>query len=138
MTRMASDESTADDRLTSADPRTEPNPQHGELDHAEPDHAGTDHAGPVREEPTHAEKLQHTRTAGTWAAVVVATIALIVLLVFILQNLQPTSVTFLGLRGDLPVGVALLLAAAIGGLLVALVGAARILQLRRTANRRNR
>ncbi|MEU6132161.1 lipopolysaccharide assembly protein LapA domain-containing protein [Saccharopolyspora sp. NPDC047091] len=135
---MASDESTADDRLTPADPSTEPNPQHGELDHAEPEHAGTDHAGPVREEPTRAEKLQHTRTAGTWAAVVVATIALIVLLVFILQNLQPTSVTFLGLRGDLPVGVALLLAAAIGGLLVALVGAARILQLRRTANRRNR
>lgn len=78
---------------------------------------------------------EHTRTAGTWAAVVVATVALIVLLVFILQNLQTTSVTFLGLTGDLPVGVALLLAAAIGGLLVALVGAARILQLRRTARK---
>ena len=81
------------------------------------------------------QKLEHTRTAGTWAAVVVATAALIVLLVFILQNLQLTTVTFLGLRGDLPVGVALLLAAAIGGLLVAFVGAARILQLRRTARR---
>lgn len=127
MSRMASDESTADDRSTPAEPLTEPDRQPGEL---EP-------SAPV-EEPTAAEKLQHTRTAGTWAAVVVATIALIVLLVFILQNLQPTSVTFLGLRGDLPVGVALLLAAAIGGLLVALVGAARILQLRRTANRRNR
>ncbi|WP_243787986.1 lipopolysaccharide assembly LapA domain-containing protein [Saccharopolyspora gloriosae] len=124
---MASDENTADDRTTSAEPLTEPERERGEL---EP-------AAPIAE-PTTAEKLQHTRTAGTWAAVVVATIALIVLLVFILQNLQPTSVTFLGLRGDLPVGVALLLAAAIGGLLVALVGAARILQLRRTAGRRNR
>ncbi len=127
MSRMASDENTADDRTTSAEPLTEPERERGEL---EP-------AAPIAE-PTTAEKLQHTRTAGTWAAVVVATIALIVLLVFILQNLQPTSVTFLGLRGDLPVGVALLLAAAIGGLLVALVGAARILQLRRTAGRRNR
>lgn len=127
MTRMASDESTTDDRTTPAEPLTEPDHERGEL---EP-------AAPVEEQTT-AEKLQHTRTAGTWAAVVVATIALIVLLVFILQNLQLTSVTFLGLRGDLPVGVALLLAAAIGGLLVALVGAARILQLRRTANRRNR
>lgn len=88
-----------------------------------------------RVEPEQPQKLAHTRTAGTWAAVVVATVTLIVLLVFILQNLQTTSVTFLGLTGDLPVGVALLLAAAIGGLLVALVGAARILQLRRTARK---
>lgn len=88
----------------------------------------------VESHPQHRE-LQHTRTAGTWAAVVIATVTLIVLLVFILQNLQPTTVTFLGITGNLPVGVALLLAAAIGGLLVAFVGAARILQLRRTAHR---
>lgn len=78
---------------------------------------------------------RHTRTAGTWAAVVVATIMLIVLLIFILQNLQLATVTLLWVRAELPIGVALLLAAAIGGLLVALVGAARILQLRRTAAR---
>lgn len=89
-----------------------------------------------RSEPEAPATLTHTRTAGTWAAVVVATVALIVLLVFILQNLQPTTVTFLGLKGNLPVGVALLLAAAIGGLSVAFVGAARILQLRRTAQKK--
>lgn len=87
------------------------------------------HARPTSPKPG------HTRTAGTWAAVVVATIMLIILLIFILQNLQPATVTFLWIRGNLPVGVALLLAAAIGGLLVALVGAARMLQLRRTAVR---
>ncbi|SDR04742.1 Uncharacterized integral membrane protein [Actinopolyspora saharensis] len=80
----------------------------------------------------------HTRTAGTWAAVVVATIALIILLIFILQNLQAVTVTFLGVRGELPLGVALLFAAAIGGLLVALVGAARIMQLRRSGKRKKR
>lgn len=80
----------------------------------------------------------HTRTAGTWAAVVVATIALIVLLVFILQNLQPAAVTFFGVRANLPLGVALLFAAAIGGLLVIFAGAARILQLRRTAHRQRK
>lgn len=78
-------------------------------------------------------RMGHTRTAGTWGAVVVAIIVLIVLLIFILQNLQSVTVTFLGLRPELPLGVALLLAAAFGGLLVALVGAARILQLRRGA-----
>ncbi|MFR9728418.1 lipopolysaccharide assembly LapA domain-containing protein [Saccharopolyspora sp. MS10] len=124
---MATDENTADERTAPVDPLTDPSRENGELEPAQP-----------TGEPTQAERLRHTRTAGTWAAVVVATIALIVLLVFILQNLQPTSVTFLGLRGDLPVGVALLLAAAIGGLLVALVGAARILQLRRTARRTTR
>lgn len=91
-------------------------------------------------EPVHptqpSGKSGHTRTAGTWAAVVVATVALIVLLVFILQNLQPAAITFFGVRTNLPIGVALLLAAAIGGLLVAFVGAARILQLRRSHHRR--
>lgn len=107
-------------------------PEGGEL---EPEGGELEPAGADRVEPEQPRKIEHTRTAGTWAAVVVATVALIVLLVFILQNLQTTSVTFLGLTGDLPVGVALLLAAAIGGLLVALVGAARILQLRRTARK---
>lgn len=89
------------------------------------------------ERPTPARpKITHTKTAGTWAAVVVAIVVLIVLLIFILQNLQSATVTFLGIQADLPIGVALLLAAAIGGLLVALVGAARILQLRRTARNR--
>ncbi|WP_114451340.1 LapA family protein [Halopolyspora algeriensis] len=104
-------------------------------------HSGRTDKGPSKPERTSAGKPTgsgHTRTAGTWAAVVVATVALIVLLVFILQNLQPAAITFFGVRTNLPIGVALLLAAAIGGLLVAFAGAARILQLRRTANRRRK
>lgn len=80
-------------------------------------------------------KIKHTRTAGTWAAVVVAIIALVVLLVFILQNGQSVTVTVFGAVATLPLGVAMLMSAAIGGLLVALIGTARILQLRRTARR---
>jgi uncharacterized integral membrane protein len=111
---------TADKELVGGDERAEPtSPLAGDRT-------------PSADQPTRLE-LERTRTASTWAAVVVATVTLIVLLVFILQNLQTTTVTFLGITGNLPVGIALLLAAAIGGLLVALVGAARILQLRRTA-----
>jgi uncharacterized integral membrane protein len=79
--------------------------------------------------------IKRTRISGTWIAVIVATILLIFLLVFILQNLTAVTVSFLGFSGNLPLGVALLFASIIGALLVALVGAARILQLRRRVRR---
>lgn len=80
--------------------------------------------------------LTRTRTSGFWAAMVVGLLVLVVLIVFILENGQRAKVSFLGAHTDLPQGVALLLAAAIGGLVVVLVGGARILQLRsRTKNR---
>jgi uncharacterized integral membrane protein len=43
---------------------------------------------------------------------------------------------FLGAAGTLPLGVAMLFAAIAGALVVALIGSARIGQLRRTARRR--
>ncbi|MBQ0894866.1 DUF1049 domain-containing protein [Micromonospora sp. U56] len=46
------------------------------------------------------------------------------------QNGQRAEVSFLGAHGHLPMGVALLLAAVFGILLVALPGTARIVQLR--------
>ncbi|AMM30721.1 hypothetical protein SA2016_2271 [Sinomonas atrocyanea] len=70
-----------------------------------------------------------------WAAVVVALLALVLLIVFILQNQQPASVLFLGLEGTVTLGMALLIAAVGGGILVAAAGAARIVQLRSNARR---
>jgi hypothetical protein len=46
-----------------------------------------------------------------WAAVVVALLALILLIVFILQNQQPAKVLFLGLDGTAALGMALFTAA---------------------------
>jgi uncharacterized integral membrane protein len=60
----------------------------------------------------------------------------LLLLIFILQNGQRAQVSFLGAHGHLPMGVALLLAAVFGVLLVALPGTARIIQLRMVARRR--
>jgi uncharacterized integral membrane protein len=79
--------------------------------------------------------VKRTRISGTWIAIIVATILLIFLLIFILQNLATVTVAFLGLAGNLPLGVALLFAAISGALLVALVGAARITQIRRRVHR---
>jgi uncharacterized integral membrane protein len=60
---------------------------------------------------------------------------LLLLLIFILQNGQRAEVSFLGAHGHLPMGVALLLAAIFGVLLVALPGTARIIQLRMLSRR---
>ncbi|MBT8159479.1 lipopolysaccharide assembly protein LapA domain-containing protein [Arthrobacter sp. GN70] len=70
-----------------------------------------------------------------WAAVIVALLALILLIIFILQNQQPVNVLFLGLAGSVSLGMALFIAAVAGGILVAAAGAARIIQLRSNARK---
>jgi uncharacterized integral membrane protein len=85
----------------------------------------------VRPDPV----VRRTRTGGLWTGLVFSALVLVFLLVFILQNLDPVRITFLGFSGSLPVGVALLLAAIAGLLLVAVPATARMLQLRRAARR---
>ncbi len=104
-------------------------------EHPEP---ATQPQAPLPHAPTPPEvapPITRTRVSGTWVAVIVAAIVLIFLLVFILQNLTTVTVNFLGFGGSLPLGVAMLFAAIAGAILVALVGTARILQLRRFARR---
>lgn len=93
-----------------------------------------------REAPTESPQpvVHRTRTSGMWTAVAVAVVVLLLLLLFILQNLQTVTVSYFGAGGRLPLGVALLLAAVGGALLVIVLGVARILQLRRVARRRRR
>lgn len=81
-------------------------------------------------------RIKRTRISGIWVTVIVAAIILILLLIFILQNGAKSTVYYFGAAGTLPLGVALLLAAVGGALLVGLVGTARILQLRRLATKR--
>jgi uncharacterized integral membrane protein len=82
--------------------------------------------------------VPRTRIGGLWVAAIVATLVGLFLLIFILQNGQSVKVSFLGFDGHLPLGAALLLAAACGVLLVAIPGTGRILQLRRRAHRRSK
>ena len=60
---------------------------------------------------------------------------LILLLVFIAQKTASTDFTFLGWHWTLPLGVAILLAAVVGGLITVAAGSARIVQLRRAAKK---
>lgn len=74
-----------------------------------------------------------TRVGGAWVGLILGAVVLVFLLVFILQNLDPAEVTFLGLRGTLPLGIWLLFAAIAGVLLLAIPGLGRMVQWRRAA-----
>ena len=93
------------------------------------------------EQPSHAlpqHRIKRTRTGGIWVAVGFFAVILLLLLIFILQNGQKVDISYMGAHGHLPLGVALLLAAVCGVLLVVLAGTARISQLRATARRHRR
>lgn len=87
-------------------------------------------------EPLQGER--RTRLSGAWTAIVVGLVALVVILVFILQNQQSVEVTFLVFNGHLPLAVALLFALILGAVIVFAFGAARILQLRMATGRARR
>jgi uncharacterized integral membrane protein len=78
---------------------------------------------------------RRTRLSGAWTAIVVGLLALVVILVFILQNQQSVEIKFLMFEGNLPLAIALLFALILGAIIVFAFGAARILQLRMVAGR---
>ena len=79
-----------------------------------------------------------TRASAVWFAVVPALLLLILLIVFMLQNPTKVDVHFLGFVGTLPLGIALLIAAVGGGVVVGIAGVARVTQLRMNARRTRR
>jgi uncharacterized integral membrane protein len=78
---------------------------------------------------------RQTRLSGAWTALVVGLVILVVILVFILQNLQSVEVHLFVFQGELPLAVALLFAMVLGAVVVLAFGAGRILQLRLVARR---
>ena len=62
-------------------------------------------------------------------------VALVIVLVFILQNLKSVRVHFFWATWSIPLAIDLLLASVLGGLVVFTVGSVRIMQLRRATRR---
>jgi putative membrane protein len=85
--------------------------------------------------PVRHHVLRRTRVGGLWVGLGLSAVVLLLLLVFILENEQRADIGYFGAHGHLPLGIALLLAAVAGALLVIIPGTARIIQLRRTARR---
>lgn len=93
--------------------------------------ANTDEQGNASAKPT------RTRTSSTWVAVAVAVVFLALLVDFIAQNDRKVSIHFLGANGHMSLALALIAAAVAGALVVLLISAARIVQLR-VVGRRNK
>ena len=117
------------------DPQPAPAPQPTETPSGQP---GPEQVAPPPSHPLPQHRIKRTRTGGIWVAVGFFAVILLLLLIFILQNGQKVDISYLGMHGHLPLGVALLLAAVCGLLLVVLAGTARIGQLRATARRHRR
>jgi lipopolysaccharide assembly protein A len=100
------------------------------------DSAGSRSQPPSTKSPT-GPAVPGSRVGRTWVALAPAALAMVLVLLFVLQNLQATTVRFVVVSGRLPLGVALLVAAALGALVVFCLGSVRIVQLRHLAARRS-
>lgn len=81
------------------------------------------------------DPLRHSRTSGAWTAVILAAVLIVLLVIFVVQNTESVPLQFLWLDGNFPLAAALLIATAVGMVVVAAVGSLRILQLRRRVKR---
>jgi uncharacterized integral membrane protein len=115
----------------SSDPQVPPNPIE------EPEQTPADIQSSEGSQPA-PPSAPFTRTAAAWWALLVGSLTLIVLLIFITQNLNETTIHFLGWQWNTPVGVAFLVAAISGSLITVLTGTARMIQLRRAAKKHMR
>ena len=115
---------------------TEPAPPPGQGATLPPPSANGSTRPPAPPVPEHGPL--HTRISGLRTALIGGIAALIVVIIFIIQNTQSVRISFLGAYLRLSLAVALLLAAIAGALLMAAAGTARITQLRRTLRRDRR
>lgn len=69
--------------------------------------------------------------SSTWVALIIGALLLILLLVFIMQNQQAVELHLFGWTWNFPLGVGLLLASIIGGLIMACAGIWKMVEMRR-------
>ncbi|MGD7000994.1 LapA family protein [Corynebacterium halotolerans] len=118
------------------DPRTDPTEttQLPAVPEEDPEPAGT---APAPAPATPAPRTGRGRaTTGslagsTWVAMVVGLLILILLIVFILQNQQQVELNLFAWSFQFPAGIGYLITAIAGGLIIALVGMVRMMELRR-------
>ncbi|MCW2931743.1 MAG: putative integral rane protein-like protein [Actinomycetia bacterium] len=111
--------------------------EHGDIEQSDTGQSeGTEAPSPAQASVKHV--LEHTRLGGIWVAVGCFLVVLVFLLVFILQNDKSVNVSFFGAHANLYLGVALVLAAVCGALLVMFAGVARIMQLRSRTRKHRR
>lgn len=83
-------------------------------------------------------RIGHTRTSAAWLALALAVIFFVLLVVFIAQNSRAVPLHFFGGAWRVSEGLALIVAAVAGAVVVLAVGVGRIAQLRIAGRRHNR
>jgi uncharacterized integral membrane protein len=91
---------------------------------------------PAREAPE--LDVGRTRASKAWTASIAALVLALLMLIFIIQNGTSATMRFLWMEFTLPIGVGMLLASVVGGLVVTSLGVARLMQLRLAARRHRR
>ena len=89
----------------------------------------TGHADDTRKDAAPAST--RTLAGGTWVALVVGAVLLVALLIFILQNQAPVEMNIFTWTFEIPAGIAYLLSAITGALIMAMVGGVRMFEYRR-------
>lgn len=121
-------------RDTSADVApTEPMPENGAGTLATPESAKPEHAAARKE---HSPGV--TRAGVLWTATIAGLLFLVLLIVLIAQNQDQVVLRYFTYEGNVSLGLALFIAAVSGGILVAIAGAARIMQLRASERKQRR
>ena len=92
---------------------------------------------PMAAAPVRRRRLR-TSISSVRTALIVSVLALIVLVVFIIQNADAVKISFFGAQVRVSLAVALLIALIAGALLMAAAGTARITQLRMVMRRDRR
>ena len=113
---------------------TEPAAPHGTTSTLPPPSANGSAPPPPAPPPPGREQLQ-TRTSGMRTGLIAGFAALVVAVIFIIQNAHAANISFLGVHLVLPLAAALLLAAITGALAMAAAGPARVTQLRQIIRR---
>lgn len=77
-----------------------------------------------------AARPRATNAGRVWLTLGIATVLLVLLIIFIAENSRSVTISFLGAHGHISLALALLIAAVVGVTVTLLAGTARILQLR--------
>lgn len=124
----SSDPDTPPRTSATPEPSTTPEPATGSKPPAVPDATRPDTTRPRKQS-------LRTRAGFAWTSLVAAAIIGVILLIFILQNLNQVKVTLFFWSFSMPLGVTILLSLIAGSLVMSLAGGWRIVQLRRAARR---
>ncbi|OFL65263.1 MULTISPECIES: lipopolysaccharide assembly LapA domain-containing protein [unclassified Brevibacterium] len=88
--------------------------------------------------PPPAVKASGGLSAGIWASLIIGALILVLLLIFIIQNNEPTQFYYFGWEFTLPLGVSILLAAIAGIVIAGIFGTVRMFILGRQIKRANK